>query len=83
MEEKINFQECFNKEDAIRICEELGTTVRKECVEKFDKIINALIDCRNKLDSGERLENKDFTKAAVPLRSMMHAIMNAWYMEED
>lgn len=78
---QINFQEFYNKNDAVNACSKNNTTVRQECIKKFELIINALTICKNKLNNGESLQNEDFVKAAKPLRSMMNAIMNRWYEE--
>lgn len=78
---EINLQQCRNKEAAIKLCEENGTTIKEVVLDKINTIIGELVNISQKIENNERCVNEDWIKVAIPLNSMMNALGNGWYVE--
>ena len=73
---EINLQACRDKESAIKLCEENGTTIKEVVLENISTIIDELQNISQKIGNNERGVNEDWTKVAMPLNSMMNALGN-------
>lgn len=80
---KYNLQEFSRKEDAVNVCKKNGTSVKEVIIENIDEIIVALKDIQETIRQGKRAQNEDWLRAARPLKEMMNALGNGWYLENE
>ena len=82
MEQKICHDLQFmHKKEAENYCKENGTTIKEVILNNISSIEEALGHIKEKIKNNEGLENEDWLKAAVPLRHVMNALGNKWYIE--
>ena len=81
--DRLDLTQCLRKEKLIELCEENNTTIKDEVISNIDDIIKALRKIKQKVKQNRRAVNKDWVKAAVPLRNIMNVITNAWYLEDE
>ena len=68
------------KEQAEEYCKEHGTTIKQVILDNISGIQKALSLIEEKVRNNENLENEDWLKAAIPLRHVMNALGNKWYL---
>ena len=71
-----------HKEDAEKYCQEHGTTIKHVILDNINGIQEALSLIEEKVKNDENLENEDWLKAAIPLRHVMNALGNKWYLNK-
>lgn len=57
-------------------------SVKQNCLEKLDAVIEGLTLCRNKIEAGEMLTNEDWLVATLPFNEIVEDLLNHKYLEE-
>ncbi|MBR6517627.1 MAG: hypothetical protein IKT40_12420 [Bacilli bacterium] len=81
--EKICLQSCYHKKDAEILCQKNNTTIKEVVLDNINDIIIALQNISKKIENNERAINEDWVKAAYPMNSIMNALGNAWYLDDE
>lgn len=82
-ENNLNLKDCRTKQQAEQLCKEYNTTIKEVVLKNIDIIIDMLQDNQLKIKNNEQLINQDWVRVAVILNSMMTALGNHWYLNNE